>query len=654
MKRLNQLNIKRGLLSKLVLLVALFFGSSNAWGDAKSLPYIYGFENNDLTAEGWTIIDAISVNTSIKKRGDYGVQVRTGDYSFRFYSGYNKTEYLVSPLLTSSPTGTVFSFYYMNATSSSKETFYVGYSTSEGVGEPQISSFTWLPDALVPAASMSEFQKFDVTFNNTNIKYVAIKHVSANSHNVFIDDITISEAETYKRPKNLSVSSFDSSSATLTWDNGSDETAWEIAYSTKENFNPKTEGIKIPVTNNPYTLTGLTDGVTYYAYVRSNYSGNYSEYSNKINFTPEVTITANNGTGSSSNIPFTGASVVSETNKCQFIIPSNQLTAIQNRKITALTFYTSATSLVSANWGTAKFDIYLKNTTKTTVNSSNEFDTEWGTKVYSAKTLSLNDHEMIIILDNPFLYTSDNLMVGFDLVNTGTNSSACSWITNTGTFGNTMYSTGSPSKSSALPKVTIESVSATVPVTIGDNGYTTFACPRPLDLTALPTGLKAYKAKVYAGEGKVRFTDINQKVAANTGILLAGTAGETYNIPVADSGDPVDDNDFLVNSTGGTFSSESGCTYFGYKKNSNPSIFAKFNPSTVAIPTNKAYLKVSTSGEARQLVAVFDDGETTSLREIRNEELGIKNAVFFNLNGQRVAQPTKGLYIVNGKKVAIK
>ena len=26
----------------------------------------------------------------------------------------------------------------------------------------------------------------------------------------------------------------------------------------------------------------------------------------------------------------------------------------------------------------------------------------------------------------------------------------------------------------------------------------------------------------------------------------------------------------------------------------------------------------------------------------------------FNLNGQRIAQPTKGLYIVNGKKVIIK
>lgn len=259
---------------------------------------------------------------------------------------------------------------------------------------------------------------------------------------------------------------------------------------------------------------------------------------------------------------------------------------------------------------------------------------------------------MVIEFDTPFHYTDGNLMIGIDMLTTGTNNTS-TWYgiqesSNTGVY----YYYGM-SYATFKPKVTILASTSTIPVTLDDNGYTTFACPRPLDLTALPNGLKAYKAKVDADKRKVSLTEINQTVPANTGILLAGTPNKTYNIPFADSGSEVDENDFLVNSTGGTFSSESGCTYFGYKKNSNPSIFAKFNPSTVAIPTNKAYLKVSTSGEARQLVVVFDDGETTSLREIRNEELGIKNAVFFNLNGQRVAQPTKGLYIVNGKKVLV-
>lgn len=59
----------------------------------------------------------------------------------------------------------------------------------------------------------------------------------------------------------------------------------------------------------------------------------------------------------------------------------------------------------------------------------------------------------------------------------------------------------------------------------------------------------------------------------------------------------------------------------------------------------------STAG-ARELTIGFED-ETTSL----NEELRMKNEKYnaiYNLAGQRVAQPTRGLYIVNGKKVIVK
>ena len=48
----------------------------------------------------------------------------------------------------------------------------------------------------------------------------------------------------------------------------------------------------------------------------------------------------------------------------------------------------------------------------------------------------------------------------------------------------------------------------------------------------------------------------------------------------------------------------------------------------------------------------FSLGETTAIRGIESGELRMEN--FFDLQGRRVAQPTKGLYIVNGRKVAIK
>ena len=655
-----------GFLGKFVLLVALFVGGGmSAWAQ-KRLPYTYGFENNNLATEGWTIIDGIS-NTSIQKNGSYGVQVRTGDYSFRFYSGYNKTEYLVSPLLESSSTGIELSFYYKNATANSQETFYVGYSSIEGVGEPQASSFTWLEDALVPAANMSDFQKYNVTINNTSIKYVAIKHVSANKHNVFIDDVTIEAAETYKRPKNFTIDSQTTSSATFSWTAGSDETAWQIAYSTKADFSPSMEGVKLNVTDNPYTLTGLTEGVTYYAYVRSKYVINeesvYSEWCNdKVAFTPKSDISVcsdyNNKTSANVAIPnYTANS--SYLTKSQMIYPYSDVSSLTGKYITQLIFYANTSSI---DWGAAKYDVYLAETSTASFSYSASF-IDWSncTKVAEGISLTVNDGKLIIDLTTPFLLTgtdSKNLLIGFQQISVSTSTISSTWYAknitssypsaayyNTGSY---TYSTGQ----SYLPYVTISCTSSTLPVTLGTNGYLTFACPRPLDLANLPTGLKAYKAKVDEANSKVSFTEINQAVSANTGILLAGTAGEPYSIPVADNGTTVTDNDFLVNSTGGTFAAESGYTYYGLIKDSDPLTFGSFEPASVAIPTNKAYLKVQDSATSRLMCVFFD---ATGISETTTAAAkSAADTTVFDLLGRRVAQPTKGLYIVNGKKVAFK
>ena len=60
------------------------------------------------------------------------------------------------------------------------------------------------------------------------------------------------------------------------------------------------------------------------------------------------------------------------------------------------------------------------------------------------------------------------------------------------------------------------------------------------------------------------------------------------------------------------------------------------------------YLKVVS--EARDLNISF--GEATAIKAIENGQQ--MNGNFYNLAGQRVSQPTKGLYIVNGRKVVMK
>ena len=51
----------------------------------------------------------------------------------------------------------------------------------------------------------------------------------------------------------------------------------------------------------------------------------------------------------------------------------------------------------------------------------------------------------------------------------------------------------------------------------------------------------------------------------------------------------------------------------------------------------------------------FAEGETTGINEVQGSGFKVQGSeAFYNLNGQRVSQPTKGLYIVNGRKVVVK
>ena len=65
----------------------------------------------------------------------------------------------------------------------------------------------------------------------------------------------------------------------------------------------------------------------------------------------------------------------------------------------------------------------------------------------------------------------------------------------------------------------------------------------------------------------------------------------------------------------------------------------------------RAYLQLSDAAAARNLVLDFGN-DATGIENVNRET--ITNNRYFNLNGQRVAQPTKGLYIVNGRKVVLK
>ena len=70
------------------------------------------------------------------------------------------------------------------------------------------------------------------------------------------------------------------------------------------------------------------------------------------------------------------------------------------------------------------------------------------------------------------------------------------------------------------------------------------------------------------------------------------------------------------------------------------------------IPAYRAYIQIAQDAPARNLT-FFVDGEEATAIETVSEESSTADQ-YYDLSGRRVVKPTKGLYIVNGKKVTIK
>ena len=193
----------------------------------------------------------------------------------------------------------------------------------------------------------------------------------------------------------------------------------------------------------------------------------------------------------------------------------------------------------------------------------------------------------------------------------------------------------------------IESVS----VTVSDAGMATYV--PSYDLNFSETSIEAYKVKV-STKGVAILTKVTQ-VPAGTPVLLYKDGGATENIPVMTGAAAVSDND-LVAGTGAAVATTDGEYTNMILNNIGGNVGFYFaNGQTVA--ANRAYLHIATTLApdavvGSRMVMVFGD-EAMGIESAKSEELKVKSEVF-NLKGQRVAQPTKGLYIVNGKKVVIK
>lgn len=188
------------------------------------------------------------------------------------------------------------------------------------------------------------------------------------------------------------------------------------------------------------------------------------------------------------------------------------------------------------------------------------------------------------------------------------------------------------------------------------NGYATFssACNYKL-----PSGYKAYVVSA-VDDTKATLTNIAH-IPSNTGVILVGDDGNTEvitmkNIRESDITDADKTNaasNKLIANVGEYALPASYGSDYNYTLAYDGGPVFKHSTGSGSVSANKAYLRTTVNAptEAHGLDFVFEN-ETTGIETIDNSHLKVDN--YFNLSGQRVAQPTRGLYIVNGKKVVIK
>ena len=187
-----------------------------------------------------------------------------------------------------------------------------------------------------------------------------------------------------------------------------------------------------------------------------------------------------------------------------------------------------------------------------------------------------------------------------------------------------------------------EAVATTYTLTVTDAGAATLVLPFGADL---PTGVKAYTLNYTAGNDKVKATEVTA-ITANQPVLINAEAGNYV---------------FTSDGTTNTNAPQAGALTGVYASTVVPSGsyiltnvsgvvgFRKVNDSKNFVTANHAYLTADGAGAASLTI---DFGNTTGINSVDNGQLTVDS--YYDLQGRRVAQPTKGLYIVNGKKVMIK
>ena len=184
-------------------------------------------------------------------------------------------------------------------------------------------------------------------------------------------------------------------------------------------------------------------------------------------------------------------------------------------------------------------------------------------------------------------------------------------------------------------------------VTIGETGYATFCYGEPV---VFPEAVKVYAAYIMT-DGYVKLEELlNKDVPANSGVILVATPGEyelNYTGEITNATTEIMKLNDLKAAT-------EDVTTTGIYIMAEVDGKVGFHPmESGKLEAGKAYLEANdvegVIPAGARFIAIEGTDLPTGISSTMHYELGTMNC--YDLQGRRVAQPAKGLYIVGGKKV---
>ena len=249
--------------------------------DVVSVPYTENFNEyttsattavpsdypDDVMPLCWTFLNRSTSSSTypIAYVSSASAYVVSGNCLF-FKSSSTTPIYAVLPELDADLSTLQITFTYRNeGTTASNGTLSFGYMTNnmdastfvEMASYPQTTSLTEVTVVLDTISISEGFLAFKYTGG------------SANNYYLSLDNILVETIPVCQRPTEVTVTGSTTSSLTLSWTNGGDETSWEIAYG-PYGFDPDGDDATIvSASANPFEVQGLTSSSQYEFYVRA-------------------------------------------------------------------------------------------------------------------------------------------------------------------------------------------------------------------------------------------------------------------------------------------------------------------------------------------------------------------------------------------------